>query len=97
MKTLYGDRFAALTEEDSQRAFSEYVTDAQRRLEHDLHFPDEPRQLRFDEDVKMVDGRVQVGGQIAVMSINEHLLQALMAKNPDLEFAVQESSPLRGT
>lgn len=97
MNTLYGDRFAALTEDDSQRAFSEYVTDAQRRLEHDLQFPDEPKQLRFGEDVKMVDGRVQVGGQIAVMSINENLLQALMAKNPDLDFAMQESSPLRGT
>jgi hypothetical protein len=45
----------------------------------------------------MVDGKVQVSGQVAVMSINEKLLQALMAKNPDLAFAVQESSPLRGT
>lgn len=97
MNTLYGDRFAALTEEDSQRAFRDYVTDAQRRLEHDLQFPDEPKQLRFGEDVKLVDGKVQVGGQVAVMSINEKLLQALMAKNPDLDFAVQESSPLRGT
>jgi hypothetical protein len=97
MNTLYGDRFAALTEADSQRAFSEYVTDAQRRLEHDLQFPDEPKQLRAGEEVTMVDGKVQVGGQIAVMSINENLLQALMAKNPDLDFALQESSPLRGT
>lgn len=97
MDTLYGDRFAALTEEDSQRAFREYGADAQRRLEHDLQFPDEPKQLRFGEDVKLVDGKVQVGGQVAVMSINEKLLQALMAKNPDLDFAVQESSPLRGT
>ncbi len=62
MNTLYGDRFAALTEEDSQRAFREYVTDAQRRLEHDLQFPDEPKQLRFGEEVKMVDGKAQVGG-----------------------------------
>ena len=31
------------------------------------------------------------------MSINEKLLQALMAKNPDLSFALQESQPLRGT
>ncbi|MBL9171609.1 MAG: tetratricopeptide repeat protein [Verrucomicrobiales bacterium] len=97
MSTLYGDRFATLTEADSQRAFSEYVTDARRRLEHDLQFPDEPKQLRAGEEVTMVDGKVQVGGQIAVMSINENLLQALMAKNPDLDFALQESSPLRST
>ncbi len=97
MNTLYGDRIATLTEEDSKRAFRDYVTDAQRRFEHDEQFPDEPRQIRFGEEVKMVDGKVQVSGQIAVMSINEKLLQALMAKNPDLDFAVQESSPLRGT
>ena len=97
MNTLYGDRIATLTEEDSQRAFRDYVADAQRRLEHDEQFPDEPKQIRFGEDVKVVDGKVQVSGQIAVMSINEKLLQALMAKNPDLDFAVQESSPLRGT
>ncbi len=97
MNTLYGDRFATLTEADSQRAFQDYVVDAQRRLEHDMQFPDEPKQLRFGEEVTKVDGKVQVGGQVAVMAINEKLLQALMAKNPDLDFAVQESSPLRGT
>ncbi len=97
MNTLYGDRIATLTEEDSKRAFSDYVTDAQRRLEHDTQFPDEPKQIRFGEEVKIVDGKVQVSGNVAVMSINEKLLQALMAKNPDLDFAVQESSPLKGT
>jgi len=97
MNTLYGERIATLTDEDSKRAFRDYVTDAQRRVEHDEQFPDEPKQLRFGEDVKMVDGKVQVSGQIAVMTINEKLLQALMAKNPDLAFAVQESSPLKGT
>ena len=97
MNTLYGDRLTTLTEEDSKRTFQDYVADAQRRLEHDQQFPDEPKQLRFGEDVKMVDGKVQVSGQVAVMAINEKLLQALMAKNPDLAFAVQESFPLKGT
>lgn len=97
MHTLYGDRLATLTEEDSKRAIQEYMADAQRRMEHDEQFPDEPKQLRFGEDVKMVNGNVEVGGQVAVMSINEKLLQALMEKNPGLDFAVQESSPLRGT
>ena len=43
------------------------------------------------------DGRISVGGQVAVMSINERLLARLMDKNPDLSFALQESSPLTGT
>jgi hypothetical protein len=97
MHALYGDQLATLTEEDSKRAFEDYVSDAQRRLKHDQEFPDEPKQLRHGEEVKMIDGKVHVGGQIAVMSINEKLLQALMAKNPDLNFAIQESTPLPGT
>lgn len=97
INTLYGDRFTTLSEDDFQRIFREYVTDAQRRLEHDLQFPDEPKQLRFGEEVNQVDGKVEVGGQVAVMSINEKLLQALMAKNSNLDFAMQESTPLQGT
>jgi hypothetical protein len=45
----------------------------------------------------MVDGKVQVGGQTAVMAINEKLLQTLIQKNPDMSFAVEESFPFRGT
>src|SRR5207249_559684 len=81
MNTLYGDRFAALTQDDSKRAFDEYLADAQKRLQHDQQFPDEPKQLRPGEDVRITDGKVQVSGQVAVMAINEKMLQALMQKN----------------
>src|SRR5439155_5980414 len=79
---LYGDRLATLTQDDSQRAFQDYLADAQKRLQHDQEFPDEPKQIRRGEDVRLVDGKVQVSGQIAVMAINEKLLQTLMDKNP---------------
>src|SRR5712664_4390170 len=55
MNTLYGDRMAALTEEDSQKAFKDYLTDAQKRLEHDQQFPDEPKQIRPGEDIRVTD------------------------------------------
>lgn len=97
MNTLYGERFDTLTSEDSQRAFQEYMTDAQKRLEHDQQFPDEPKQLRSGEDIRVVEGKVQVSGQVAVMAINEKLLQMLIQRNPDLSFAIQESFPMRGT
>lgn len=94
----YGERFQALTPEDSQRAFADYMADASRRFMHDRDFPEEPKRLRPGEQVTMgEDGRVSVSGQIAVMSINERLLTGLMDKNPDLSFALQESSPLAGT
>ena len=95
--TLYGDRMVTLTPEDSQRAFQEYMADAQKRLEHDQKFPNEPKQVRPGEDIRAVDGKAQVSGQAAVMAINEKLLQTLMAKNPGLSFTLQESFPLKGT
>jgi len=97
VNTLYSDRMSTLTPEDSQAAFQEYVSDAQKRLEHDQQFADQPKQVRPGEDILMVDGKVQVGGQVSVMAINEKLLQGIMAKNPDLSFAIQESIPLKGT
>jgi hypothetical protein len=97
LRLQYDDRLANLTAEDSQAAFQAYLNDAQKRLEHDQKFPDEPKQIRPGEDIHVTDGRVEVSGRVAVMSINERLLQALMAKNPEVAFALQESFPLRGT
>lgn len=94
---LYGDRVSTLTLDDSQKAFSEYVADAQKRLQHDQQFPDEPKQIRPGEEVRMTDNRVQVSGQVAVMAINEALLRAFMAKNPQVSFALEESFPLKST
>lgn len=94
---LYGGQLTALTKEDSQRGFQQYMDDAKKRFDHDQQFPDEPKQVRPGEDIKFVDGKVQVSGQVAVMMINEKLLGMLMDKNPDRSFAIQESFPLTGT
>jgi hypothetical protein len=50
--------------------------------------------LRPGEDVKMVDGKVQVAGQVAVMNINGLLAKMIFDHNPDREFYVEESFPL---
>jgi hypothetical protein len=94
---LYSDRMTTFTGDDSQRAFQDYIADAQKRLAHDQQFPDEPKQLRPGEDVQMTEGRIQVSGQVAVMAINEKLLETLMSKNPGLSFALQESFPFKST
>ncbi len=80
--------------DDSQRCFQEYLADAQRRLQHDAQFPNEPRQIKPGEDVKVVENRVQVSGQVAVMSINGLLTKVMFDKNPTNEFFVEESFPL---
>ena len=97
LRFLYGDRFNTLSSADSDRAFQDYMKDAQKRFEHDQQFPDEPKQVRDNEQIKIVDGKTQVSGMVAVMDINERLLRLLMDKNPDLSFALQESFPLKGT
>jgi hypothetical protein len=97
VRFLYADRLKMLSPEDSQRAFQEYLADAQRRLQHDLQSPGEQKLLRRGEDVQIQENRVQVSGQVAVMTINEALLTTLMQKNPDLSFAMEESFSLPST
>ncbi len=80
--------------EDSQQCFSDYMGDAQRRMEHDMRFPNEPKQIRPGEDVHAVDNRVSVSGQVAVMSINGLLTKVIFDHNPSNEFYVEESFPL---
>jgi tetratricopeptide (TPR) repeat protein len=84
------------TVEDSSKAFTDYVEDARKRLEHDMKVPNEPRQIRPGEDVRYDEatGRIQVSGQVAVMSINGLLTKVMFDKNPDHEFYVEESFPL---
>jgi tetratricopeptide (TPR) repeat protein len=97
VRFLYGDQMAMPTPDESQRAFQDYIADATQRLQHDEQFPDEPKQLRPGEEVQMIDGRIQVSGEVAVMGINELMLQTLMQKNPDASFALEESFPLKST
>lgn len=93
LRFLHTDRIPTLTKEDSERAFQEYMQDAQKRFKHDEDFPNEPKQIRPGEDIRMSDNKLQVSGQIAVMAINEKLLRMLMDKNPDASFAIEQSFP----
>lgn len=71
---------------DSQDCFNEYLTDAQKRLQ--------AGQLKPGEDVRIIGGKVQVSGQVAVMAINGLLTKVMFDENPDNEFFVEESFPL---
>ena len=97
LDVLYGDRLNTLSAEDSQHAYENYLADAQKRLLHDQQSPNEPRQLMPGEDVKMVDGHVQVSGQVGVMCVAEKLFQTFLDKNPDISFALEESFPFKST
>ncbi len=92
---VYPDREIYMaTPEDSQQCFNDYMQDAQRRIQHDNQFPDEPKQIKPGESVSVQDGKLQVSGQIAVMSINGLLTKVIFENNPKNEFYVEESFPL---
>ena len=75
------------TPEEASRSFQEYTADAAQRY---------PNQLDPGEDVRLLpDGRVSVTGQVAVMAINGLLTKVIFDKNPDHEFYVEESFPLK--
>jgi len=85
---VYPDREIYIaTPEDSSRCFQEYLADAQRRMQLN--------QLDPGEDVRQVDNRVQVSGQVAVMNINGLLTKVMFDHNPKNEFYVEESFPLK--
>ena len=94
LRTMYGDRIYTPAAKDSEGAFQEYLDDAKRRLVHDKDFPDGPRQIKPGEDVHIRNGKVNVSGQMAVMSINGLLAKTIFDHNPDLEFFIEESFPL---
>src|SRR5208337_4977778 len=84
---VYPDReIYSATPDDSQRCFQEYMADAQKRMQSN--------QLKPGEDVKVIDNRVQVSGQVAVMNINGLLTKVIFDHNPKNEFFVEESFPL---
>jgi thioredoxin-like negative regulator of GroEL len=75
------------TPEESKKCFEDYITEAQKRLA--------AGQLEPGEDVRIVDNRVQVAGQVSVMQINGLLTKVIFDANPTNDFFVEESFPLK--
>ena len=86
LREMYGGKIYTPNSEESQKAFQEYLADAQKRLEEN--------KLKPGEDVSTEDGKVQVSGQVAVMSINGLLAKVIFEQNPSREFYIEESFPL---
>jgi tetratricopeptide (TPR) repeat protein len=79
---------------DSQNAFSTYMNDATERLRHDMEHPNEPKRIKAGEQVQILEGKVSVSGQVAVMAINGLLTKDIFDANPTNDFFVEESFPL---
>lgn len=86
LRKMYGKKIYIPTEEDSQKCFNEYLTDAQERLKQN--------KIKPGEDVRVVDNRVVVSGQVAVMQINALLAKVIFEHNTNRDFYIEESFPL---
>jgi hypothetical protein len=86
LQAMYGDRLKLPSTNDSRKVLDEYTQDAGQRLKEG--------RLKPGEDVKEVDGEVQVSGQIAVIAIYGRLAQIIFETNPRQEFFVAETFPL---
>ena len=86
LRDMYGDKIYTPTDTDSQKCFADYTADAQRRSQQ--------QKLQRGESFKMVNGKAQISGQVAVMQINGLLAKIIFDKNPGHEFYVEESFPL---
>jgi hypothetical protein len=88
LRELYGTKIYIPTSNDSVTVFGEYLKDAQIRRKEN--------RLEEGENVSVIDGRVMVTGQTAVMLINERLVRLIIDKNPEREIYLEESIPLKG-
>ena len=86
IRMMYGDRLATPTDDDSKKAFQEYLADAEQRLKEG--------KLKPGENVSNAKGKVQVSGQVAVMQVNARIARAIFDANPAREFFIEESFPL---
>jgi hypothetical protein len=86
LRGMYGAMISLPTDQVVQNCFQQYTEDAEQRRQN--------HQLKPGEDVQSgADGRLQVSGQVAVMSINGLIVKAIMHQNPKREFYIEESFP----
>ena len=83
LRVMYGNKIHIPTTNDAQNLFQEYLNDASQRLKRG--------ELKQGEDVREVNGRVVVGGVVAVMAINGLIAKKLFEENPEREVFVEES------
>jgi hypothetical protein len=94
IRRLYRQQIKLPDETMINEAYQEYAADARQRFDHDQQFPDEPKQVFSGEDIRMVNGQVQITGQVPFIIINGLLVRDILRLNPEHEFYIEENFPL---
>ncbi len=86
LREMYGAKINIPTPEELEQCYQEYLSDAVRRKA--------ANQLKQGEDIKIVDGKPQANGMVAVMEINGVIAKRIFDRNSDREFYIEESFKL---
>lgn len=86
LQRMYGARLQLPDTQEVQRVFEEYSTNAYARMQQG--------KLKPGENVRMVEGRITVSGETAVMEVNGLLARVVLDKNPERDVYIEESYPL---
>jgi hypothetical protein len=86
-RAVYGHKIYIPSTNDLQKAFEDYLEDAQRRLR--------AGNLKPGEDVTTnSDGHAEAHGEVSVMEINALLAKIVLERNPTRNFYIEESYAL---
>jgi len=83
VEQTYGDAISLPSQVDYVACRNEYEAAANDRLKRGV--------LKPDENVKMVNGELEISGPVAVMELSGHISKLIFERNPDREFYVQEN------
>ena len=87
VRQMYGRDLYVPTTDDLQKSFEDFSADAKKRMDNN--------QLRPGETISTdANGRLQIGGQVAVMEINGLLARIIFDQTTNRAFYVEESFPL---
>lgn len=94
LRSMYGGKIYVPTMNDLEKCFSDYMKDAQRRIEHDMKFPKDPKQIIPGENITVdLQEQLQASSYWSVLSINELLAKVIFDHETNREFYVAESFP----
>jgi hypothetical protein len=94
LRAMYGQSLSVPAREDSLHCSEDYMKEARARWKHDQDFPKEPRQLKPDEEVRIVNGHFELSGPGVISGINGLLARLIFDQNPKREFYLEESAPV---
>jgi hypothetical protein len=97
LRRIHGKQIHLPTSNEVQKVIEDYKADALLRLKHDEASPTGPRQVMPGEDIRLVNGEVQIRSYVALMGMNARVAKLIVEQNPKPDVYLKEGFPLDWT